>query len=198
VLTGAIKSAELYPVILKVPDYVKKLKGRKKLFVLSFFARKALICSADFYKIKLKPIQKDENGAPLPQNGVFFSLSHKSKYVAGVCSFSKVGIDVENMKKRSRAILDYAVGDSEWEQALEKNWKMFYRIFTSKESVLKANGKGIAYLKKCKLIKVPDNDTMVMEFAGKLWTTKQIYFDNHICSLASELESYTLNWKFKN
>ncbi|MCP3953198.1 MAG: hypothetical protein GY697_13420, partial [Desulfobacterales bacterium] len=57
------------------------LSGREKVVHLSAHAREALALSAQETGIVLGALEKNDAGAPLPSNGYYWSLAHKSDYV---------------------------------------------------------------------------------------------------------------------
>ena len=83
----------LYPVILSVPDTIRDLKPKDRVTFLSRHARKALAISAEKSRVTLGELVQDERNAPLPFDGTYWSITHKSEYVAGVVAPSPIGID---------------------------------------------------------------------------------------------------------
>jgi 4'-phosphopantetheinyl transferase len=173
----------IYPVILAVPDKIQQLKGREKVSFLSKHARKALEISAKKSRIQLTDLKKDEKGVPLPFNGHYWSLTHKSKYVAGVIASAPIGIDVEKIRSCSKALFRKTACDSEWELSDTDPFVLFYRFWTSKESVLKASGTGIRDLSKCRIIQIIDDNHLVVDYRNQEWFLEHFYFDEHIASI---------------
>ncbi len=173
----------IYPVILAVPDKEQQLKGREKVSFLSKHARKALEISAKKSHIQLTYLKKDEKGVPLPFNGNYWSLSHKPKYVAGVIASTPIGIDIEKIRSCSKALFRKTAHDSEWELSDTDPFILFYRYWTSKESVLKASGTGIRDLSKCRIIRIIDDNHLVIDYRNKKWLIEHFYFDEHIASV---------------
>ena len=85
----------IHPVIMAVPEPDRRLKGRHKVTALRRIARKALYQSARYSGFTLGTLEKAENGAPLPSNGIYWSLTHKESYVAAVTAPQPIGIDIE-------------------------------------------------------------------------------------------------------
>ncbi|MBW2054382.1 MAG: 4'-phosphopantetheinyl transferase superfamily protein [Deltaproteobacteria bacterium] len=173
----------IYPVILAVPDKIQQLKGREKVSFLSKHARKALEISAKKSHVQLRNPKKDENGVPLPFNGHYWSLTHKSKYVAGVIASAPIGIDIEKIRSCSKALFRKTACDSEWELSDTDPFVLFYRFWTSKESVLKASGTGIRDLSKCRIISIIDDNHLVIDYRNQEWLLEHFYFDRHIASI---------------
>lgn len=186
----------IYPVILSVPDKHKYFTGRAKVLKLSQYARKALEISSEKSGFFIKKLQKDENGVPVPSNGTYWSLTHKTDYVAAVCSLDKTGIDIEKIKSCSRGLFKKTAYDHEWDLAgTDKNYKLFFRYWTAKESVIKAEGTGIKDLLKCRIIRITDATNLVVHFNNKDWYIEHYYFEGHIASVVKNLQ--TVRWIIK-
>jgi 4'-phosphopantetheinyl transferase len=173
----------IYPVILAVPDKEQQLKGREKVSFLSKHARKALEISAKKSRIQLTYLKKDEKGVPLHFNGHYWSLTHKSKYVAAVIASAPIGIDIEKIRSCSQALFRKTARDSEWELSDTDPFILFYRYWTSKESVLKASGTGIRDLSKSRIMKIIDDNHLVIDYRNQEWLIEHYYFDEHIASV---------------
>jgi len=74
----------IYPVILAVPDEVVGFKPRDRVKFLSRHARQALKQSAQKSNMPLGELKQDENGAPLPSDGVYWSITHKTRRRTGM------------------------------------------------------------------------------------------------------------------
>ena len=173
----------LFPVILAVPDNIQHLTGRKKVSFLSKHARKALEISAQKSHVRLRNLKKNEKGVPLPFNGNYWSLTHKSKYVAAVIASTPIGIDIEKIRPCSKALFRKTAHDREWELSDTDPFILFYRYWTSKESVLKASGTGIRDLSKCRIVRIVDDNHLVIDYRNQKWLIEHFYFDEHIASV---------------
>jgi 4'-phosphopantetheinyl transferase len=186
----------IYPVILSVPDPYKRLAAREKVLKLSEHARKALAESSQKSGFLIKHLCKDENGMPLPCNGTFWSITHKTDYVAGVCALNKTGIDIEKIKHCSKALFKKTAHDDEWALAqTEDSFKLFFRYWTAKESVIKADGNGIKDLLRCRITRIIDDTHLMVYFNNKDWHIEHVYFDGHIASVVKN--SQTVQWIIK-
>ena len=81
---AAFHNQTLYPVILPVPGQVQEFKPKDRVIFLSRHARRALERSAAKSEIHTGELFKDESGMPQPFDGTFWSITHKTQYVAGV------------------------------------------------------------------------------------------------------------------
>lgn len=173
----------LFPVILPVAEAGHKLSGREKVARLSRIAREALRLSAEKSGVILRELLKDEDDVPCPFDGHYWSVSHKPKCVAAVVSQEKIGIDIEEIEPRSEAIFDLVASDEEWELGKDRSWDCFFRYWTAKEALLKAVGIGIGGLRACRVISVPDENHIVLDYRGRLFQVEQTYYRNHIVSI---------------
>ena len=172
----------LFPVVMPVIEVEHKPRGKKKVNYLSQIAREALKVSAEKSGVTLDKLLKDENGAPCPVNGNYWSISHKPEYVTAVVSKDKVGIDIEEMKPRDELLFARVASDKEWELK-ERSWDTFFRYWTAKEAILKVIGIGISGLKTCRIISVPDENHIALDFNGQFFLVEQLRYKNHIVSV---------------
>jgi len=185
----------IYPVILSVPQNKKHLIGRKKVKYLSAYARDAIQLSAKKSHIIFSVITKDENGVPQPFNGSYWSLTHKSEYVGGVVAPAKIGIDIEKIKRCSKALFKRIADEKEWNLIRSRqidSKKLFFRYWTSKEAVLKALGTGFKDLSRCKIAQVVDDDNLVVNYKGNEWLVEHFFFRNYIASVVKN--KFNIKW----
>lgn len=192
-----IQNPTIYPVILAVPDKVGGFKPKDRVTFLSRHARRALERSAQKSGIRLDELPKDENGAPLPVGGVYWSITHKTNYVGGVVSPAAIGIDIEKIRSCSPALFLKTAGEQEWALAkTEKNSQTtFFRFWTSKEAVLKAFGTGIKDLRKCRIYRIQDAAHLEIRYEGKNWLIEHFFFDRHIASIVKD--HFRLDWSIE-
>ena len=175
----------LFPVVMPVIEVGYKPSGQEKVDHLSRIAREALKLSAEKSRVRLGELLKDEKGIPCPVAGNYWSLAHKPKYVAAVVSKDKVGIDIEEMKPRTESLFAYVASDEEWELK-EKSWDTFFRYWTAKEAALKVIGIGISGLKTCRIISVPDENHIALDYKGHSFLVEQLRYKNHIVSVLKD------------
>ena len=178
--------AKIHPVIVQVPEAEQKLIGRDKVKSLSRYARKALTRSARYSGYTLGPLEKDDRGAPLPSNGIHWSLTHKVRYVAAVTAPHRVGIDIERIKPCSQRLHERIADPAEWSLAPEVTQPLFFRYWTAKEAVLKAVSRGLAGLTRCRIHKIVDDNHLELTYDGEVWTVIQQWIeDDHIVAVTS-------------
>jgi len=176
----------LFPVILPVIEDLDKLPGKDKVALLSRVARQALKLSAERSGVILGELSKDEDDAPLPSGNHYWSVSHKPKYVAAVISNGRIGIDIEEIKPRTESLFSYLASSEEWELSKEKSWETFFRYWTAKEAVLKADGIGLGGLKTCRIISVLDEAHIILDYQDRLYRVEQLRYNNHIISVLKD------------
>ena len=185
----------LNPVILSVPEKKRHLAVRDRAKYLSRHAREALKLSAKKSCIDLGLLAKDENGAPRPFSGNYWSLTHKIEYVGGVVAPEKIGIDLEKIKSCSRAIFNKIADERERDLIHPLPYdreKLFFRYWTSKEAVLKAVGTGLKGLSRCRIKRVLSDNHLIVNYLDQEWIIEHIYFDGHITSVVKN--RFNIKW----
>jgi 4'-phosphopantetheinyl transferase len=160
----------LYPVIMPVPESDRHLMGRYKVRNLSRLARLALMKSCEKGDLHLNTLPKNEKGVPLPVGGVHWSLTHKSDVVGGVAALLPVGLDLETIRPVNDALMTKVADADEWLLVNGDRLRNFFRLWTAKEAVLKAVGKGIAGLSRCKIVKIVDDTRMTLVYDEIPWS----------------------------
>jgi 4'-phosphopantetheinyl transferase len=188
-------SKTLFPVIMKVPDAERLPRGKEQVRTLSRLARQAARISAEKSGLALSGFPKNENGVPIPAQGLHWSISHKTDYVSGVVSTEPVGIDIERMREVSSAIMEYIADDREWDRIGGKAPVAFFRFWTAKEAVLKAMGVGFTGLSHCRIIRVVDDDCLIAGYDECEFIVYQTWFTNsHIAAITGNNRS--IQWTF--
>jgi 4'-phosphopantetheinyl transferase len=119
----------------------------------------------------------------LPFDGNYWSLTHKPSYVGGVIASTRIGIDIEKIRPCSKGLFKKTAHDREWALSDTDPFELFYRYWTSKESVLKASGTGIRDLSKCRISRIMDDYNLIVDYDDKKWFIEHFLFDNHIASV---------------
>jgi len=173
----------IYPVILAVPADKRELRGRDQVNFLSGYAREALALSAARSAVEWGTPVKDADGVPQPVDGVYWSLTHKPDYVGGVVARAPVGIDLEGIRPCSAKLIKRVGSDREWDLGDGDQETLFTRFWTSKETVLKASGVGFKGFSKCRVVSVPNDLHLVIDFQKHRWPIEHYYFDGYIASV---------------
>ena len=180
-----IPNPTIYPVILAVPVEVGDFKPRDRVKFLSRHARLALNLSAQKSNLPLGDLKQDENGAPLPSNDIYWSITHKTQYVGGVVAPAPIGIDIERIRECAPGLFAKTAGDQEWALAEPEkdSFRTFFRYWTSKEALVKTSGSGLKDLLKCQVTRIIDDRHLQIRYADRQWRIEHFYFDQHIASI---------------
>ncbi len=173
----------IYPVLLPVADDKTTLTGREKVAYLSAHAREALALSAQESGIALGPLEKNDAGAPLPSNGYYWSLAHKSDYVTAVVADVPIGIDIEKAREVTPGLYRRIASEAEWRLGSESREHLFFRYWTAKEAVLKVAGTGIRELGYCRIARVVDERLVLLDFKGEPFQVRHFFHDRHVIAV---------------
>lgn len=173
----------IYPVILAVPEAERQLRGRDKVLRLSSLARLAVQLSASQSSIRLGELNKSPEGVPLPAGRYFWSLAHKSEYVAGVVADFPIGMDIEKIRSCAQGLYRMAADDAEWNLGKIRSDLLFFRFWTAKEAVLKSVGMGLKGLSRCRVIAILDDDHLVLSYNHRRFDVMHHYFSGHIAAV---------------
>jgi 4'-phosphopantetheinyl transferase len=187
------KGPELRAVILTVPETARTLLPRERVAFLSRHARKALQISAAESHLKIGAALKDRDGRPQPVKGVYWSLTHKPTYVGAIVARRRVGIDIETIvQRKTETLLDKVADSDEWALIGSRSWEGFHRYWTAKEAVLKADGTGLEGLSRCRVVAIPDANSLIVQIKRRRMSVEHFYFDGHIASVAKT--AGTVHW----
>ncbi len=177
----------LYPVIMAVPEALARLPRPEAQRALSRLARQPLALSALKKGVRLPAVlEKSRQGAPLPADDLWWSVTHKPEFVAGVVSFRQTGIDVEKIVPVSSGLFKKIVSPEEQSFFDCNPQTVFFRCWTAKEAVLKAEGKGLAGLNRCRIDDVLDDSCLTVTFDNTRWLVEQWPFNGHLAAVVKE------------
>lgn len=125
-------------------DNLDLLNEEDICFLSSFkseLAKKEKAISLYFKKKYIKEYYVDKNGKPL-NNHTFFNISH-SHGLVGIAIFDSapIGLDIEKIRPLDESLVKYVSSDDEFSEISSE--EDFFKIWTNKESLLKAIGTGI-------------------------------------------------------
>jgi len=174
----------LHPVLIAIPDdsHLCPAKRRQRQ---REYARIALRESAQLSAAPLDGYRQDESDVPLPNNGFYWSISHKRRLAAGIVSREPIGIDVEHVVPRREGLFEMVGSEEEWSLLGGRTWENFYRLFTAKEATLKANGKGIGYLRETRLSGAAGN-ALVLSFGDRVLPVILQPFGAHLAAACTD------------
>lgn len=137
---------------------------------------------------------KGKNGQPLPSNSIFWSVSHKGEYTAGLVSKSAAGIDIERIKDVSEPLFKRIINDEEKRCfKTDDNNIIFFRCFTAKEAVLKAVGIGLAGLHDTCVVRVEDAANLFLRHRNTEYKVEHVFFDKYIASVVKD--NFKVRWQ---
>ena len=130
-----------------IHDRLKKKQNIAKIqmSILGYILLKEALKHNGFSQ-QIEEIYYTINGRPSTQENFDFNISHSGDYV--VCVFStqlQVGIDIERMKPISLELLSNHFNPDEWKeiQYSQNSEQSFYKLWTKKEAMVKADGRGL-------------------------------------------------------
>ncbi len=181
----------LQPVLIAIPKD-ESLSGPQRVARQRAFARRALAICAAHCGVENCEWTKDHNNVPQPCAGHYWSISHKPLWVAAVIADRPVGIDIEHVKPRRADLFDEEGTTEEWSAVGGRSWPAFFRLWTAKEAVLKANGVGIAKLSLCRVVEPCGENRLMLDYAGHPWRVEHFAHEDHLAALTTE--EGAVNW----
>ena len=198
-------------IIKKLPDiiteeekqyYISLLEDEKKEKVLRFPERKCtqsifanMIAKTELSKILGKDISEvsftyNEFGKPFLKNcdDLFFNISHSGEYIVVVTDNKPVGIDIEKIKPLNEHMISRVCSESE-RDFLKKSEDIdrdFTKLWTLKESMIKAKGRGITDGLKNYRFLVEDGNAVSL--CGKADIVVREDIEGYIVSVCSIIE----------
>lgn len=96
-------------------------------------------------------IEYQKGGKPMliEMNPIYFNLSHAGDYAVCVVADVPVGIDIEGKHQMNEKVMRKCFSEKEkfWvNEILEEKQERFFRLWTAKEAVSKATGKGLSQI----------------------------------------------------
>ena len=128
-------------------------------------------------------------GKPYLKSGdTYFNISHAGDYVALAVANCEVGVDIEKVSAYSDAVAArcFTPPEREWLRR-EGCDEAFYRLWTAKESVMKASGFGFSLPPEA--FSVLPLDSSAHSIAGKPWFLDWLSFSGYIICRATDGEA---------
>ncbi len=157
----------------------------------ALFGKILLLKGLKIYKdssLSLDDLSYNQFGRPFINSDIDFNISHSGEYV--VCAITdkgRLGIDIEKIRDIDFSDFRRYMTDDEWKRIKEADQphEKFYEYWTIKESVMKAEGKGLS---------IPLTDILFDDksavFNKRIWFLNEIFFESgYKCFLASDLEN---------
>jgi 4'-phosphopantetheinyl transferase len=134
----------------------------------------------------LKELQYTRYGRPYLPKAPDFNISHSgNRVVCIVCVGGRVGIDLEEIRDLPIDDFKPQFSDDEWRtiQHSDEPLLAFYHFWTAKESILKADGRGL----NLSLADLNINNSQEIVVDDCRWNIRKIHsFTNYVCHIAYE------------
>lgn len=143
-----------------------------------------IIAISQNLNISEEDIFYNEYKKPLLKN-CYFNISHSNEYVVFVKGDKRIGIDIQYMSEDDMVIKDYAFTENEKKYIDEDVINRFYKLWTRKEALVKAEGSG--FIKEPKEVDVSEsikNDEII--YKDVKYYIKSVKFKNYYISVCSE------------
>lgn len=133
----------------------KKKAADKQCSLAAFFLLDKML--KKYYGINRPDICRTQNGRPyFKDSNIYFSISHSGEYVAVATNESKIGIDIECVRK-SRAVVKQRICTENELKYIGDDDIKFLTVWTLKEAAVKMTGIGVKGLKGIELDFLGDN-----------------------------------------
>ncbi|MCU0580221.1 MAG: 4'-phosphopantetheinyl transferase superfamily protein [Desulfobacterota bacterium] len=136
--------------------------------------------------VRLDKLRRDDYGRPYLDGAIDFNISHSAG--GAVCVLTaqgRVGIDLERFKPTDLPDFQAWFTRKEWTAVTAANEPLreFYRLWTAKESVLKADGRGLSL---SPLDVALNGETATLD--GRRWFIREIKMgDDYLCHVAANI-----------
>ncbi|MGL4605908.1 MAG: 4'-phosphopantetheinyl transferase family protein [Eubacteriaceae bacterium] len=120
-------------------DQYMKLEDKKRCLAVGLLMRAFLNVT------KEDQLSKGVYGKPfLRDHSIYFNFSHSGDFVILATSFCEVGVDIEKIESYNINLIKGCLTDTEQKWLFHNpNRENFYKLWTAKESIMKATGKGL-------------------------------------------------------
>jgi len=146
-----------------------------------------LLLRAAFGEESCARISLEPCGKPYLPGGAFFNLSHSGNYAVLAVSPCEVGVDVEQVAPYSQAVAEkcFTAPEREW-LSRQSCGQAFFKLWTGKESVMKATGLGLRMPPESfNILPVSDG---VHRVSGKDWYLRWFSLPGHEACAATATE----------
>ena len=171
-------------------------RGKARVDALRSAAYAALERCARRAGARLGLLEHDPRGAPRPQAGWFWSVSHTSQggsgWVAAVLARAPVGIDLEHVRPRREELVERVL-DARERELVGIGARGFASAWTAKEAVLKKLGVGLTELSLCRIVG-RTRAGLSLALSGNLHAVEQIDFDRTVCSVSADAADARVRW----
>jgi 4'-phosphopantetheinyl transferase len=139
----------------------------------------------------LEDIKYSLHRKPFLSSGIKFNISHSEDFVVCVVSNScDVGVDIERIRPISVYDFKAQMTEGEWNYVLQQSdlTIAFYKYWTAKESVIKADGRGLNI--PLNSFEIITNITIIDDV---FWYTRELFIDDSVsCHVATNTPNFEL------
>ena len=135
---------------------------------------------------KAKSVKYLERGKPyLPDENIYFNLAHSGEMVIIAVDEKELGVDIEKIRPVSKRVATRCYTKEEQDWLFDKSdIREFYKLWTAKESVLKAIGSGFSISPLS--FSVLPRENGLRKILGEDWYLTWYKFDEYECCLCSK------------
>ena len=135
----------------------------------------------------------DANGKPYVKDNKCFNVSHSGDYCIIATADKPIGIDIEKMNSDNIALAESIYAKEELEWMMVDELSRFHKLWTLKESLMKATGKGLA-VEPISINVMPfiNNDGIIVN--GVKWYAASATIKNYAFSCCTTHPIDRLNW----
>lgn len=178
--------------ILQLPAVLQQRLSRFKrwqdqhAFLLGKLLTQQALCSVGYPADSLYRLQYNEYNRPFLDHTVDFNISHTGEYiVCAITTWGRVGIDIELIRPINLDDFYHYLSPPEWQTIVNSPTPLavFYNYWTIKESIIKADGRGLS---------IPLLDIQIEEDKVRLY--EQTWFINHISIDSRYVCHCATNW----
>lgn len=169
-----------------------KSEERRRSFTLGRMALRGLLGQYLGVGAQDVPLVIEPSGRlSCPDSGLYLSLAHSGDQAVAVASTRNLGVDIELIRSKPEALLDYILADEEKEHIHGLGLDTVHALFlcwTLKECVLKALGTGLRRSpRKVRLsIDLSNGSAVAIDPEGKAWKTIFQIQEFYVFALAYE------------
>lgn len=167
------------------PELRKKSNSYRKwedqhAFVLGRLLLMECLNNIGISKNAIFDIKYNEFGKPFLNNDIDFNISHSGNFViCAIAKKAKLGIDIEVITPIDFKDYKYIMKAEEWQKIhlSEDPLKSFFRLWTIKESLIKAVGNGLSI----PLLDININNNKVL-YDKKSWNLTELVLNENTCT----------------
>jgi len=187
----------------KLPQKIQQTISRKRRWQdqhASLFGKLLLrhaLCHTGYPKDSLNRLQYNKYQRPFIDNSIDFNISHTHQYV--ICAISRrgqIGIDIESIRPIELSNFRNTMSPKDWTAitTAPNSSHKFYENWTIKESVIKADGRGLS---------IPLEHIQIEPHKARLyntdWFINQIQIEpNYVCHLVTSWKNPRIDLEFRS